>query len=69
VIVPESEFQTVPRGRASTTPENTVSIDQSDMNAEFAPVWIPDNATKLCMVCGTYFNVVRRRVIFSHDEN
>jgi FYVE zinc finger len=28
---------------------------------EVAPVWVPDGAAKICMICGTGFNVVRRR--------
>ena len=35
--------------------------EQFSIEAEEAPVWIPDSKTKFCMLCGLYFTVVRRR--------
>jgi len=34
---------------------------QSLDNSSTAPVWIPDNKTKICMLCATTFTVVKRR--------
>lgn len=40
-------------------------IDQgTPLNTKEAPNWIPDDKTKICMLCGIHFTIVIRRVFF-----
>jgi hypothetical protein len=50
-----------------STPEDqaaavSLSLAQSTIDTDEAPVWIPDSQSKMCMICGSHFSVVKRRV-------
>lgn len=51
-----------PAADPQPTNSSPLAIDQSNIDSEEAPVWVPDSQAKMCMICGTHFTVVKRRV-------
>jgi hypothetical protein len=47
---------------AVTESRGSVIHMETDITAKEAPVWIPDSAAPICMMCGDYFTIVKRRV-------
>lgn len=52
-----------PRSSGAGALQSVPTTDAEQESPE-APVWVPDRMATQCMICGTTFSVIKRRVCF-----